>query len=309
MLFDNKRRTVIFLLCFICALVLISWSDLRFNQQPLSAIVQQWAADLLTPVQREVEKSFIWMRENISAIQELGSLRQENQQLKEANDALTEGALRMQELYEENQRLYLLLEYERSIADRDFDPAVARIVGWPSTWSSLYYLGSGANEGFKRDMAVITPRGVVGKLIQVNSNSSVLMLLQDTQSAIGGRLPNGYIGIVRGQGSQNPTLRMENISIDAEIRPGDVVRTSGLGDLYPEGLPIGTVISSEPDISGLHKTAILQMSVDCYRLYEVMVIRGLINPLADPPPLDIEGIIAGIRHTDLEVYGEAEITP
>lgn len=289
--FQSWRKTIAFLAVLFSVILLLSWSDLRINQQPFAQWLQNIALQLVSPVQQRLEQSFVWMRENISTVQELGSLREQNIRLREENDELTKLALQLSDLREENKRLSELLEYKSSLSEGLMDSTVARIIGWPSHWSPRYTLDGGENLGFRRDMVVITPRGVVGKLINVWSNGSTLMLLQDELSSVIGRV-NGYLGIVRGRGSQDPTLRMSNISIDADIQPGDQVMTAGLGGIYPADLLIGTVISIEPDSSGFYKNAILQMAVDSYRLYEVLVIEALQEIVEPEEP--IEGEDAGM---------------
>jgi len=124
---------------------------------------------------------------------------------------------------------------------------------------------------------VISPRGnIVGRIVHVTNNTSELMLLQDELSGVGGRiLTGGSLGIVRGMGSQHPHLRMINISLDADVQPGDRVVSSGLGGVFPEGFMIGSIISVDTDATGLHKAATLQMAEDAYRLHDVLIIVQL----------------------------------
>ncbi|MCL2547929.1 MAG: rod shape-determining protein MreC [Symbiobacteriaceae bacterium] len=271
MLFHNWRKTISFLAVLILILLALTWTNLRFNRQPLLVFLQNSARDLLAPIQNQIESSFTWLQEGITSLQELGNLRQDNLRLKQENDALLELALNYKAAQEEIDRLRELLEYKSDIAN--FAVVTARIISWPSTWPSRSMLNVGSRNGILIDMPVRTPRGLIGRIVQVSASSSELMLLNDTSSGVGGRnLSDGSLGIVRGQGSQNPHLKMINISLDADIRPGDSIVTSGLGDTFPEGILIGTVVSVDNDPSGQHKTAILQMAVDIYRLHEVQVL-------------------------------------
>ena len=282
MLFRSWKRTAAFLLILFSVLLVLSWSDLRINQQPFVVWIQNVTLELVSPVQRQLERSFVWVRESISTIQELGSLRETNQRLQSENEELAKQVLVLAELRDENQRLHELLDYSTGFsAEYQLETMPARIIAAPSHWSSRYLLDVGSDRGLRVDMVAITPRGVVGKIVSVTPSSAELMLLQDELSGVGGRLKmsGGYLGIVHGQGSLDPTLLMTNISVDADIQPGDIVITSGLGGVYPPDLPIGTVISTEADSSGFYKSAKLQMTVDCYQLYEVLIVMDALEPV------------------------------
>ena len=271
MFFQNWRRTIVFLTVIFLALLMLSWTNLLFNRQQLLVFLQNGARDLIAPLQNQLQQSFTWLREAIADIQELGTLRQENIRLKQELDLLIEITLDYSAIQDKVQRLEELLDYKNVNEQVEF--ITARIVSRPSIWSSRYGLNAGDRDGVRVDMPVRTPRGLVGRIVQTSSNTSELMLLQDVLSGVGGRVvSSGSLGIVRGQGSLDPQLRMINISLDADVQPGDSVVTSGLGDSFPEGILIGTIISVETDATGLHKMATLQMAVDTYRLHEVQII-------------------------------------
>ena len=285
MLFQSWRKTVIFICALVFVFILLSWTNLLFNQQPFIVFIENGVRELLAPLQRLLERSFVSIQEGIAAVQELGTLRLDNQRLREENEELRKTALLLQETQEALRRFQEMLDYKSH--NEDYVILTARIIGWPSNWSSRFTLNTGERDGVFTDMGVITPRGVVGRIIRSTASTSELMLLQDELSGIGGRvLSSSALGIVRGMGRLNPQLKMINISLEAEVKLGDSVVTSGLGDSFPSGILIGTVTAVEVDVSGLHQTATLQMAVDPYRLYEVMIIVDQVTPDAEESALE-----------------------
>ncbi|MCL2498299.1 MAG: rod shape-determining protein MreC [Symbiobacteriaceae bacterium] len=282
MFLRDSRRWLAIVALLVLVLSLLSWMDVRFNRQPLLVFVQNGLRQVVAPLQDAMQRTFAVARQGIQNLQELGELRQENQRLRQENDAILEQALLLMELRAENSRLRELLEFTKTNVEYTFCPAL--IIGWPLAWSSRFILNVGTADGVRIDFPVRTPRGLIGRIVQVTSNSSELMLLSDELSGVGGRIiSSGALGIVRGMGSQVPHLEMINISLDAHVEPGDRVVTSGLGGNFPPGILIGTVIRVVTDSTGLHKTATVQMTEDTFSLYEVLVIVSQVEISAEEP--------------------------
>ena len=290
MFFQDWRKTIAFLTAIFLALLLLSWTNLVFNKQPFLAFIQNSVRELLAPIQQRLESSLVWLRESIATLRELGTLRSDNLRLRQQNEDLSQELLRLSGIEEEVTRLHDLLEYRAHQENYSFIPA--RIIGWPSAWSSRFMLNVGTSDGIAVDMPVATPRGLIGRIIQTTAHSAEMMTLLDELSGVGGRVQAcGSLGIVRGLGSQNPYLMMVNLSLDADILPGDSVVTSGLGGGFPAGILIGTIFSVETDETGLHKNAMLQMAVDSYSLHEVLVIHQLETFLDLQEDPEAEGIL------------------
>lgn len=229
--------------------------------------------DIVAPAQQGFASGVNWFRGIFASIGELGNLRRDNLLLRQENDQLRQVAVKAQELARENERLQGLMGY-RSQAPQ-YQTVPAKVIGWdPSNWSSRLLLNVGSNQGIAKDMAVITPQGVIGKVVQTSLNTAEVLLLIDETSAIGARVnPGRYLGIVRGMGHQGRLLRLTDLPLDAVLNPGDQVMSSGLGGVYPAGLVIGTVVSVDNEPSGLLKVARVRPSVDISRLDEVLVVR------------------------------------
>lgn len=131
-------------------------------------------------------------------------------------------------------------------------------------------IDKGASSGLARDMAVISPAGVVGRLILAGPRASKVQLIIDRNAAVGALVERTRVqGLVLGLG--NMTLQMEYVPGTADIRLGDLVVTSGIDGIYPKGFVIGTVDGVDRGPGTFHEISV-QPAVDFSRLEEVLVV-------------------------------------
>jgi rod shape-determining protein MreC len=123
----------------------------------------------------------------------------------------------------------------------------ARVIGVsPDPSSHIVLIDRGSRDGVKRDVGVITPEGVVGKVFAVYSDTSQVLLLTDKESGVGALMETSRVqGPVRGTGE--PLLTLEYISNEVKVEPGDKIVTSGQDRIFPKDLPVGTVTEVQPD--------------------------------------------------------------
>lgn len=254
----------VILLCLMIAF------DVRTSS--ISGTIQGITRDVMAPMQSWSAEILDWWRESVDTLRSLQTLKDKNAELKEQNDLLLQAYSRMLTVEAENLRLQQMLDFKQS--NLQYEIEIAKIIGWPvSNWSSRYVLGLGKKDGIAKDMVAVSTSGLIGKIVQVTESTAELMLLTDELSSVGVRIQSsGCLGIVSGNGAQIPTLTMSFISSDAIVKEGDLVITSGLSDIYPEGLVIGKVISCKEEASGMHQTAEIEMISDFYSLYEVMIL-------------------------------------
>lgn len=140
---------------------------------------------------------------------------------------------------EENARLKALLGFRES----DVKPvAVARLVGSTATSTRRFaYLGAGANQGVTVGMPVRSPRGVVGRVLEVGSDSSRVLLLGDSESVIPvRRAKDEVVAFAEGRGDGRLRIRLINLGINP-LKKGDVFVTSGAGGYYRPGIAVAIV--------------------------------------------------------------------
>jgi rod shape-determining protein MreC len=132
-------------------------------------------------------------------------------------------------------------------------------------------IDKGTGEGLAADMAVISPAGVVGRVILPSRRASKVQLLIDRNAAAGALIERTRVqGVVEGFG--DGSLRMEYVPGTSDVKPGDLVVTSGIDGIYPKGFVIGTIEQVERGSGGYHQIMV-RPAVDFSRLEEVLVVR------------------------------------
>jgi len=135
-------------------------------------------------------------------------------------------------------------------------------------------IDKGSIDGITRDMAVISPAGVVGRVILPSPRASRVQMLIDRNAAAGAMIERTRAqGLVVGEGAN---LRMEYVPGTADVKGGDLVVTSGIDKIYPKGFVIGTVEAVNRG-GGTYQEITVRPSVDFSRLEEVLVVTT-------PPP-------------------------
>ena len=187
-------------------------------------------------------------------------------------------------LKRELQRLQVRLQEERAQAQRaenfrqllelreraGVDTVAAEVIAGPATIEFRdMTIDKGSADGVQRDMAVISPAGVVGRVHQSGPRAARVQMLIDFNAAAGAMIERTRAqGIAVGQGS---TLRMDYVAGTADVRQGDLVVTSGIDKVYPKGFVIGSVESVERG-SGTYQEITIHPAVDFTRLEEVLVV-------------------------------------
>ena len=200
-------------------------------------------------------------------ISEIGTLRTENQRLSAEVARLREENARLRPDAQENTRLRALLGFKQQLPYRSL---AGRIVGRdPSQWFSTVLVDRGASEGVMRDDPVITSDGVVGHVIETAGSWARVLLVADPRSAVSVVLDRSReVGVVVGQGRSD--LKVTYLSREADVKAGDLVLTSGLGPIYPKGLPVGTVVSVSR--TTMFQEAVVHPTSDLGHLEDVLIV-------------------------------------
>jgi rod shape-determining protein MreC len=179
--------------------------------------------------------------------------------------------IRFREMDRENQRLKKLLNFSLPLATRTIG---ARVIGEDVTpWKKVVLLDKGSRHGLKKDMAVVVPEGLVGRILEVEPYTAHAILLPDSDSRVSALTATSRAqGIVAGIGTDK--LQMKYLSLDVEIAIGEDVTTSGVGSIFPKGLQIGRIESIERDSDGLHLLALIKPSVSFSKLEEVLCLAS-----------------------------------
>lgn len=192
-------------------------------------------------------------------------LEQEISRLKQQNQVLLEYRY-------ENERLREMLDFHQRSLDVYQLQTAEVIARSPELWYSTLTINRGERDGIAKNMVVITPDGLLGRIISTSVQTAEVLLISDRESAVGALIQESRTqGLVEGLGDRN-LLRMVNVPYDSSVRKGQVVVTSGLSEIFPKGLKIGKVIKVGHEPSGLLKYAIIKPSINFNELEEVFVI-------------------------------------
>ena len=202
-------------------------------------------------------------------IQSLMFLEKENQVLREKNLELSLQVESMLNLQNENNALMEMLEFKKN---KKFIIKSAKVVNkgiQPNLLSII--IDRGTIDGVKNNLPVLTPKGVVGKTIEASKNNSIVQLISDTNFRLSTRiLPSGATGILRFVNGETAEIR--EVQKNVVINIGDKVVTSGFSDIYPAGLPVGTVKGVYQDRGSFQKVVSIYLPNDLNAFQHVFII-------------------------------------
>lgn len=231
-------------------------------------LIRIWAVGAITPFERVL----VWIQSGTGNIWHnyfyLRGVRAENRQLKDQIEHMRLEQVRLSEDAAQARRLQSLLAFKEQFISKT---VAAQVIGSSgSDLSRVIYIDKGENAGLRRDMAVITADGIVGKILTVYPSVSQVLLISDQSSGVGAILEKTRLqGVLRGTPSGEIVL--ERVMSDETVPAGETLLTSGGDQIFPKGLPVGTVSHV-----GLGKELFLEIKVkpaaNLSKLEEVLVL-------------------------------------
>ena len=212
---------------------------------------------------------------------DLVGVQRENRQRKSELASEQSVETQLNELEAENQHLSELLDLKQIL---DYRTVAADVIGADASGlSHTLVLEGGADQGFTSGMAVISPEGVVGRIITVGRDASRVLLIDDHNSAFDAldqrtRVRGIISGVVDGG------VIMKYVDRSEDVKTGDTIVTSGLDGIFPRGMLVGTVTAVNDQGEGLFYYITLDPAADFGRLEQVMVITQRITPPPDVAP-------------------------
>ena len=208
----------------------------------------------------------------VERIKNISKTELENKRLQQEVERLKEENRRLQEAGLLNKQLREMLGFKRSLP---YKTLAARITGRdPSNWYKTVIIDRGESDGVKKDMGVIVPSGVVGRVIKTGPGFAQVLLITDIESATAVLIERTRNeGILEGRGSG--TGRIKYIPLLSSTRAGDLVLTSGLAGGFPKDLMVGRVKKVSERPSELFQDVEMVPAVDFNRIEEVLVITSL----------------------------------
>jgi rod shape-determining protein MreC len=265
-----SRHKSLFLLAGVIVLqVLLLAVQIRRDSQ--GRLIRVWTVGAVTPFERAGATGVGGIRGAWRHYFALQNTSRENERLRHENDTLKLQLNQLQSKAAEADRLGTLLSFRQ--AHQSISMVAARVIGTSAdTVSQTIYLDRGERDNIHRNMGVITPDGVVGKVIESYRNSSQVLLLTDKDSGVGAMLAESRIQSPVG-GVGEPLLSMKYVANDDTVNVGDRVVTSGMDRIFPRDLPVGTVTQIKP--GNPFKQIRLRPAANLERLEEVIVLLSL----------------------------------
>lgn len=262
----SRHKSLALLTAVLIAQVLLLAVQIKRDSR--GRLIRVWAVTGVSPFERGSAWGFGRVRNVWTRYFALQSTAQENEALRIENDSLKLTISQLQSKAAQADRLATILAFRQ---EHGKVPMLgARVIAASAgTASRTIELDRGEHDGIRRNMAVITPDGAVGKVIETFRDTSQVLLLTDKESGVGAMLVESRIQSPVG-GTGEPVLTMKYVAADDKVDFGERVVTSGMDKIFPRDIPVGTVV--EVKAGNPFKQIRVKPAAKLDRLEEVIVL-------------------------------------
>ncbi|HJY42236.1 MAG TPA: rod shape-determining protein MreC [Steroidobacteraceae bacterium] len=236
-----------------------------------------WMSAAANPIYTVVQapyQAWTWLTDSFA---DRSRLRTENEQLTEQLRAARTKMLRFDSLTEENRRLREIREASQGVSERTLIAEIINVSVQP--FRHMVVINKGADDGVFRGQPVLDAFGVVGQVIQVGKSTATLMLITDAEHAVPVQVNrNGIRSIAVGTG-EAAKLSLPYMTVESDVRRGDLLVSSGLDQIFPAGYPVATVTKVERNATDTFATVEARPLAQLDRDREVLLLW------ADKPPV------------------------
>jgi len=255
---------------FVAAVALVFGIISSFKDNPVSNALNTIASpfqSLFSSISRPVAEHF-------DAVDKMREYESENKRLLKENVKLKIENRTTEDYINENNRLKKLLDLRDKQVN--METTAAQVIGRDiEKWCKSVTINKGTSSGIKAGDPVMTTEGILGVVDTVGINWAKVTTIFDSESSVGAKFTrNGDVGVVEGSNELAPEgkCKMQYISGTASVIIGDILVTSGLGEVYPSGLMIGNIDNINIDAMGNVEYVTVKPAVDFEKVYEVLVI-------------------------------------
>jgi len=265
------RRNQIFVSSCFCLLlslyILTATARGQIKNEPVGALLM-W---ILRPLQIAGQGTANWIKGFRDRYDTLAGFRSENDRLRKRLQTLEIERQRLLEAEATNRRLQQLLDFRNELPAGAITASI--IANSATSWFQSCTLNKGSADGLRKGMGVVTPLGVVGKVVAVTGRTAKVLLVTDPNSGIDVLVQRTRSrGIVSGSLESGTVLKYMKRSED--VQEGDRLVTSGLDNIFPKGLLVGTVVKVRKQSRGLFQTVEVWPAVQAARVEEVLVVAA-----------------------------------
>ncbi len=270
--FFSNKRLILLMLGVILLVALISYS---LRDRDNVSLPEQVIKDTVGAGQSLFAGPAHFVTGIFDNVDSLLNTFKENQHLKSRLEEFAAVQAEVTDLRSENGQLKEIVGKEADL--RDYNPIQATVIARnPDQWEEKIILNKGENDGVTENMAVMTARGLIGKVSIVTATTSTVELIS-TQNpnyrvsamVIGGK--EGVFGLIEGYDAERQELLLKRIDAEVELEVGQQVVSSGLGGIFPKGLIIGEITEITIDEFGLTKLAYVKPAANFTLLNHVMI--------------------------------------
>jgi rod shape-determining protein MreC len=250
----EHRQNLLFLL-----LVLISLSALSLSSQRRFYLARKVNRAILAPFQMVVAQVDYFLH-----------LKKENEKLRKSNFLLTLELYRLEEVRKQNEHLKELLEFSRRSSVYFIASRV--ISGGLGEKAHVFIIDKGSQDGLTPNLPVLVPEGLVGKTVEVDASQTLVQLYSHPEFRVSAKPRGKEDRAIVGSGPNNE-MYMFNIPLRNQLEPGDLIVSSGMGGIFPKGIPVGSIIKlEEEEEMRIKMRAKMEPAVDLNKISEVFVL-------------------------------------
>lgn len=271
--FEKHRKVILILTLTIIAFVIMGVSTISFKN---SFFINNVFNTVFSPVKGVVSGITNGIGGFADYLFEMNELNKKNDELAKELAKMKHKYREIEDYQKENERLRELLAIKENKKEYK-DSIAAEIIGWSSdNWYNYYTINKGSSNGIKNKDIVICADGLVGQICEVGHNWAKIATIIDSSASVGARVVrSGDVTIIGGdyEFEHKGLSKMTFINKDAQIIIGDTIETSGLGENYPSGIPIGKVIEIVSDSAGISQYALIEPYADFAELKQVLILK------------------------------------
>ncbi|WP_058307245.1 rod shape-determining protein MreC [Gracilibacillus massiliensis] len=276
-MFYKKKRLFIFLISLIIIVGLIGFS---LRERSNLTIMEDFIHDTVGWIQEVVNKPITFTTTFANNVKEIRNVYRENQKLKSSLEEMRQLEYENQELTKEMNELKETLEKTDSDFLQSFNSIQASVIAKSKDqWFKQITINKGTQNGVEPNMAVITGKGMIGKVQNSSPFTSTVLLLNgfDRSNRISVNVDvedaeTDIAGFIVGYEEETDNLLLELNDNNQNLAEGQYVFSSGLGGVFPKGLEIGEIVEVEADRYELTSIAYVKPSADLEQLNHVIVI-------------------------------------
>lgn len=272
-MFNNKdsHKRVFFVVIMAIVSMLIIFTQIKAVSLGNVTIVDQVIAFFFTPAQNIIHKGEVSTIGFFNGLFNFRKIFKENIELKNENEKLNEEIIKLTSYEDENERLKKILELYN--LENDNKSLVCEVIGHsPENWYETVLINKGTSDGIENEMYAFNSIGLIGKVERTTLFSAHLKLITNSNVSVPACISKtGYQGIVTGSGDNK--LIMKYVDNQAQIKEGDIVVSSGMGEIYPKGLLIGKISKFIESSNTMYKVIEVNPSFDINMLQFVIVSK------------------------------------